>query len=90
MKAKLDQLKKKQGNSLAQRDLADEVYENKHKINKQKFCNKIEGDENYTDLFTSVLVVVNKKKEQDFLDNYHKFLITHNANDFVAWEKRTL
>ena len=37
---------------------------------------------------TSVLVVINKKKEQAFRASYITFLSEHNRNDFDNWKKR--
>ena len=39
-------------------------------------------------MLTSVLVSVNKKKEQAFKEGYFKFLIDFNKNDFESWKKR--
>lgn len=38
---------------------------------------------------TSVLVVVGKKKEGAFKDNYFRYLIDHNVSDYENWRKRT-
>lgn len=35
-----------------------------------------------------MLVVVNKRNEQKFFDNYISFLTEHNKNDFDNWKKR--
>lgn len=37
---------------------------------------------------TSVLVVVPKKKTDDFHANYEKLLLNFNTTDLATWEKR--
>ena len=43
---------------------------------------------NYSEILTSVLVVINKKKEAAFKQNYLTYLSDHNKNDFDNWKKR--
>ena len=38
--------------------------------------------------FTSVLVVVPKKKTEEFMANYEELLLKFNQNDLASWEKR--
>lgn len=38
---------------------------------------------------TSVLVVVPKKKTDEFFANYEELLLNFNKNDLATWEKRT-
>lgn len=89
IKSKLNALTKKSGNSLAQRDLADAVYEKINEIGKEKFIQSHSPEQNtYSDIMTSVLVVISKKKEDAFRQNYLTFLTEHNKNDFENWKKR--
>ena len=83
-KQKLEQLEKKTGNTLNQKDLASEIYENKDKCQANQFINTYSSE-----LMTSVLIVVSKKKEQNFVQNYWNYLIEHNKNDLENWRKRT-
>jgi len=56
--------KKNQGSALKDRDLADAVYEKITDIGKEKFIQSHSPNEaSYSELMTSVLVVVNKKRE---------------------------
>ena len=64
------------------KDLGDIVHE--EKINKAQFVNT-HGSE----LMTSVLVVINKKKIQQFQSSYFKILTDHYKNDQANWERRT-
>lgn len=90
IKSKLQALTKKQGNTLNQKDLSDCVYEKIKEIGKGKFITSIHPEgENYSTLLTSILVVVGKKKDAQFRDNYFRFLIDHNVNDYENWRKRT-
>lgn len=57
-KQKLEQLDKKSGSTLNQKDLASEIYENKEKCQANQFVNYYNSE-----LMTSVLIVVSKKKE---------------------------
>lgn len=59
-KQKLEHLEKKSGATLNQKDLGSEIYENK--IQGQEFINTYSSE-----LMTSILIVVSKKKEQGFL-----------------------
>lgn len=86
---KLNALKKKQGNNLSSRDLADAVYEKIDSIGKENFIqNHNPQGPNYSQLMTSVLVVINKKKEQAFRASYLTLLQEHNRNDFDNFKKR--
>ena len=50
---------------MTQRDLGDAVYEKINDIGKDKFLQShTPGGPNYSEIMTSVLVVINKKKEQ--------------------------
>ena len=82
-------LTKKVGSNYTQRDLADIVYENINDLGKDKFIQSHnDKDGNYSEIMTSVLVVVNVKKEAFFKANYLTFLTEHNTNDFENWKKR--
>lgn len=59
------------------------VYEKK--ITKQMFVNTYGSD-----IMTTILVVVNKKKLEVFKANYMKVLLDYYQNDFDGWQKRTL
>lgn len=67
IKTKLQGLTKKAGNTLNQKDLADCVYEKLKDVGKGRFIqsNKVDG-ENYSQLLTTILVVVGKKKVEMF------------------------
>ena len=63
LKQRLNILTKKSGSNLAQRDLADAVYEKINDIGKDKFIQSHSQDQmNYSQLLCSVLVVINNKK----------------------------
>jgi len=62
--------------------LGDLVYE--QKISKTLFINTYGSD-----IMTSILVVVNKKKLDNFMENYFTVLLKHYENDKANWEKRT-
>ena len=57
------------------------IYENK--LSKNFFVN-VHGSE----LMTTVLVAVNKKKIELFKEQYMSFLMVHRQNDFENWAKR--
>mmetsp|Transcript_39596 Transcript_39596/g.60570 ORF Transcript_39596/g.60570 Transcript_39596/m.60570 type:complete len:177 (+) Transcript_39596:258-788(+) len=78
---KLASLMKKDSPSFLQKDLGDVVYE--QKIGRQLFVNT-HGSE----IMTSVLVAVNKKKLLVFKEQYLGFLIIHRQNDYENWQKR--
>ena len=82
IKTKLTHLTKKDSPSLLQKDTGDLVYE--QKMPKQSFVNT-----HGSDLMTTVLVVVPKKKVEQFKGCYWNILLAHYANDFANWEKRT-
>lgn len=89
IKQKLNALTKKSGTNLTQRDLADAVYEKINDIGKDKFIQSHSPDQmNYSQMLTSVLVVISQKKQQFFQQNYVTFLSEHNKNDFENWKKR--
>jgi hypothetical protein len=67
---------------LLQKDLGDLVYE--QKMAKTCFVNT-----HGSDLMTTVLVVVPKKKVDQFKGCYWNILLDHYKNDFTNWEKRT-
>lgn len=77
------------GSNLTQRDLADAVYEKINDIGKDKFVQSHSSDQmTYSSMLTTILVVINKKKEAAFKQNYLTFLTEHNKNDFENWKKR--
>mmetsp|Transcript_3322 Transcript_3322/g.5515 ORF Transcript_3322/g.5515 Transcript_3322/m.5515 type:complete len:326 (-) Transcript_3322:130-1107(-) len=82
VKGKLNALVKKDSASFLQKDLGDVIYE--QKIGRQFFVNS-HGSE----LMTTVLVAVNKKKVEHFQQNYLTILLNHYSNDFENWKKRT-
>jgi len=61
-----------------QKDLGDIVYEKK--ITKNMFVNTF-GSE----LMTTILVVVNKKKIEQFKGSYMRVLLDYYQNDFDGW-----
>jgi hypothetical protein len=58
--------------------LADVVYEKK--ITKQMFVNTYGSD-----IMTTILVVVNKKKLEQFKSSYMNVLLEYYQNDFDGW-----
>ena len=82
IKTKLTHLTKKDSSSLLQKDLGDLVYE--QKMQKANFVNT-----HGSDLMVTVLVVVPKKKVEQFKGCYWNILLDHYKNDFTNWEKRT-
>ena len=82
IKTKLTHLTKKDSSSLLQKDLGDLVYE--QKMAKTCFVNT-----HGSDLMTTVLVVVPKKKVEQFKGCYWNILLDHYQNDYANWEKRT-
>jgi len=82
IKTKLNQLTKKVSPSFLVKDLGDIIYE--EKISKNFFVN-IHGSE----LMTTVLVVVHKKKVDQFRNSYFTILLDHYNNDLQNWERRT-
>ena len=89
IKQRLNILSKKGGSNLTQRDLTDAVYEKINDIGKDKFIQSHSPDQmNYSNILTTVLVVINNKKLQFFQQNYITFLSEHNRNDFENWKKR--
>jgi hypothetical protein len=58
--------------------LADVVYEKK--ITKQMFVNTYGSD-----IMTTILVVVNKKKLEQFKSSYMNVLLDYYQNDFDGW-----
>jgi len=62
--------------------LSDLVYEKK--IDEKYFVNS-----HGSQLMTSVLVVVNKKKIAEFKEKYFTVLVEHYQNDQQNWERRT-
>ena len=66
IKLRLNALNKKTG-TLVQRDLADAVYEKINEIGKDRFIQSHSPDQmNYSQLLSTVLVVINNKKLQFF------------------------
>ena len=59
-------------------DLADFVYENQQKCKPAMFVNTYYQDDVKSPKLTTVLIVVNKKKEQAFREMYESALITFN------------
>lgn len=82
IKNKLGKMQKKEGKLFTQKDLGDIVYE--EKLPKALFVNTY-GSE----LMTTLLVVVNKKKIDVFRQVYPELLIQFNQTDFENWKKRT-
>ena len=82
IKNKLAQLTKKESDYYLQKDFGDIVYEKK--MNKQFFVNTY-GSE----IMVSVLVVVNKKKVDQFKKDYMVVLQNFNQTDYDNWQKRT-
>lgn len=83
IKAKLQQLAKRESKSFMQTDLEVIVYEKK--MNATTFINA-----HYPDTqMTSVLVVVPKKKTDEFFAHYEELLLKFNTSDLNNWEKRT-
>lgn len=78
VKNKLTHLIKKDSASFMQKDLGDIVYEKK--ITKNMFVNTF-GSE----LMTTILVVVNKKKIEQFKGSYMRVLLDYYQNDFDGW-----
>lgn len=58
--------------------MADVVYEKK--ITKQMFVNTYGSD-----IMTTILVVVNKKKLEQFKSSYMNVLLDYYQNDFDGW-----
>ena len=58
--------------------MADVVYEKK--ITKQMFVNTYGSD-----IMTTILVVVNKKKLEQFKSSYMNVLLDYYKNDFDGW-----
>jgi hypothetical protein len=78
VKTKLSHLITKDSPSFLQKDLADVVYEKK--ITKQMFVNTYGSD-----IMTTILVVVNKKKLESFRSSYMNVLLDYYQNDFEGW-----
>jgi len=70
LKNHMSSLTKKKGNNLTQCDLSDYVYDNGRKIRPDVFVNTHYAPEVTNPAMTTVLVVVNKTKEQAFKDSY--------------------
>ena len=71
-------------------DLADYIYENKGgKIKKEFFVNTHYSQYDTEPSMTTVLIVVNKKKEDLFRETYEEMLIKFNEADIEAWTKKT-
>lgn len=68
------------------------VYEKIDEIGRDKFIqmHTPRDEATYSEYLTSVLVVVNKKREQQFMSEYITFLMNHNKNDYQNWEKRQI
>ena len=81
IKNKLGKMQKKEGKVFTQKDLGDIVYEGK--MPKSLFVNT-HGSE----LMTTLLVVVHKKKVDHFRQVYPDLLIQFNQTDFENWKKR--
>lgn len=82
IKNKLQHLTKKDSPSYTQKDLADLVYEKG--ISPTHFVNTYKSE-----LMTTVLVVVPKKKVDAFRASYFTLLLDHNSADQAKWEART-
>lgn len=88
LKSHLSSLTKKKGANMTQSDLADFVYENRNTIKAQQFVNThYQKDE--PQMMTTMLVVVNQKKEQQFRESYEGMLISFNESDMESWTKKT-
>jgi hypothetical protein len=87
LKTHLSSLTKKKGANMTQSDLADFVYENRNTIKAQQFVNThYQKDE--PQMMTTMLVVVNQKKEQQFRESYESILISFNESDMESWTKK--
>lgn len=84
MRNKLNTLSKKDSPSFMQKDLGDVVYEKKK--SDKLFVNTYPD----TELMTSILVVVNKKKIEQFKSSYMSVLLDFYQSDFEGWQRRTL
>jgi hypothetical protein len=78
VKNKLTHLIKKDSASFMQKDLGDIVYEKK--ITKSMFVNTYGSG-----IMTTILVVVNKKKIEQFKNSYMRVLLDYYENDFDGW-----
>lgn len=78
IKNKLQHLIKKDSASFLQKDLGDVVYEKR--ITKSMFVNTYGSD-----IMTTILVVVNKKKLDLFKSSYMNVLLDYYRNDFDGW-----
>ena len=74
---------KKDSPSFMLKDLGDIVYEKK--ITKNMFVNTYGSD-----IMTTILVVVQKKKIELFKNSYMNVLLNYYESDFESWSKRTL
>jgi len=75
-------LTKKESAIYTQKDLSDLIYE--EKCNMKLFVNTLGSN-----WMTTVLVVVNKKKDEQFFASYETYLKKFYENDFENWKKRT-
>lgn len=71
---------------MTDKDLVEAVYEKIQDIGKDRFIqgNNPEGN-NYSELMTNVLIVINQKKMAQFQQGHLTFLTEHNKNDFANW-----
>lgn len=62
-KQKLSTLQRKEGANLTVRDYTDDIYHNKA-LSQSNFCEGLQSN-----VWTNLLVVINKQKYQEFIDN---------------------
>jgi len=82
IKNKLQALSKKEGNNFLTKDLGDIVYE-------KDIPGKLFVNTHGSEMLTTLLVVVNKKKVDQFKSQYPNLLREYQAGDLENWKKRT-
>jgi hypothetical protein len=91
LKNQLNHLTKKKGAVYTQIDLADKVYENSAQIKADQFvnCHYQVAEDKTNSRMTSVLVVVQHKRQAEFEANFWQFLIDFNKGAIDGWTRRT-